>query len=257
MFYILILTNIVFVLFSIYLYNEKKSLKTLYDETVTIKHLNKIDGVFEIHITVDPENNYVKLMKYVNKMNKTTNMKIVFAVSNVKNNQLMISHFTRKDDEKEVIQIAKHFENQMTTYGLKVVRVKIECHNTIKMPLTKIDYDNIYKYLSNKYENCCGKPYFEFHIKIGNNINNEQYLETLEDDIKSYSNVAISYNIYSNNCKPLLTIRIYDNGYQYAQKYKDKILNDMKSKGYVFDDKIQSEFSIYDTNESLDNGWLK
>uniref|UniRef100_A0A6C0ED06 Uncharacterized protein n=1 Tax=viral metagenome TaxID=1070528 RepID=A0A6C0ED06_9ZZZZ len=189
-------------------------------------------------------------------MSKTTNLKIVYAVSQVKNNQLMISHFTRKNNEKDAIIVARNIEKEMLSYGIKVVRVKIESHNMTSLPLTKKDYEETEKYLVEKYENVCGKPYFEFHIKIGNNTKNENYLETLENEIKHYTNVAISYNLCSANCKPLLTIRVYDQGYQMAQKYKDDILEKLKEDGYVFDDKIQIEFSIYDTNPKLDEGWL-
>jgi len=68
--------------------------------------------------------------------------------------------------------------------------------------------------------------------------------------------VGISHNLCSKTRKPLLTIRVYNNGFVLAQEYKDYVLNDMKSNGYVFADEIQQEFSIWDTNQELDEGWL-
>src|ERR1700681_3204676 len=53
------------------------------------------NGVFEVHITVDPESNYVKLIDYIGN-SKHHSMKIVYAVSTQKNNQYMLSYFTRK-----------------------------------------------------------------------------------------------------------------------------------------------------------------
>lgn len=215
-----------------------------------------LDGVFEIHIAINPENNFVKLLQFVKKMSKTTNLKIVYAVSEAKNNQIMISHFTRKDSEKEAIKTAKFFESEMCAFGIKVVRVKIESHNISSIPLTKKDYDKYYNYLKTTYEDLAGKPYFEFHVKIGNNIINEDYYQMLNTDLKYFKGVAVSYNLCSSNCRPILTIRMYDEGYQAAQKYKDKVLEDLKLKGYIFEDKIQTEFSVYDTNSDLDIGWL-
>ena len=255
-FYALLCVNIVLMYGFYTLFFSNKSLKQLLNSLETTDTIKPLDGVFEIHITIDPENNFVKLLQFAKKMSKTTNLKIVFAVSEVKNNQLMIGHFTRKNTEKEAIQTAKQFEADMIAFGIKVLRVKIESHNTGTVPLTKKDYVKFYDYLKTKYEGQCGKPYFEFHVKIGNNTINENYMQALENDIKYFKSVAISYNLCSSNCKPLLTVRVYDEGYQMAQKYKDEVLDSLKLKGYVFEDKIQTEFSIYDSNSNLDNGWL-
>ena len=255
-FYMLLFINVA-LMYSIYvLFFSNRSLAQLLNSVKTTDVAKPLDGIFEIHITIDPENNFVKLLQFVNKTSKTTNLKIIYAVSVVKNNQLMIGHFTRKNNEKEAIQAAKHLESEMIAFGIKVVRVKVESHNTGSIPLTKQDYFNFKKYLETKYENYCGSPYFEFHVKVGNNTINDNYMQTLENDTKHFKNVAISYNICSSNCKPLLTVRVRDEGYQMAQNYKDDILNKLKLKGYVFEDKIQTEFSVYDTNENLDNGWL-
>ncbi len=246
-----------FLIYNMHMLNQKNNnLVQIINSIESPDSGQPLDGVFEIHITVDPENNFVKLLQFVKKMSKSTNLKIVFAVSEVKNNQLMISHFTRKGSEKEAIQTAKSFESEMCAFGIKVVRVKIESHNISSIPLTKKDYDKYYEYLKKTYENLCGKPYFEFHVKVGNNIINDNYYQLLSDDLKHFKGVAVSYNLCSSNCKPLLTVRVYDTGYQVAQKYKDSVLDSLKLKGYIFEDKIQTEFSVYDTNSNLDNGWL-
>ena len=227
--YILLLFTVVLnIFFGYFIYylivnnNELKNMLNLIETTDTIKPL---DGVFEIHITIDHENNLVKILQFVKKMSKTTNLKIVYAVSDVKNNQLMISHFTRKNSEKEAIQTAKFFESEMCAFGLKILRVKIESHNISLVPLTKKDYVKYESYLKKIFENSSGKPYFEFHIKIGNNTIMEDYYQSISNDIKHFKGVAVSYNLCSSNCKPLLTIRIYDEGYQMAQKYKDYVLD--------------------------------
>ena len=78
--------------------------------------------------------------------------------------------------------------------------------------------------------------------------------------------IAVSYNICGQNKKPLLTIRIYDHGYLNAENYKNRILDGLKEtdilltkcpyRDITFEDKLQQEFSIYDTNTELDQGWI-
>lgn len=49
---------------------------------------------------------------------------------------------------------------------------------------------------------------------------------------------------------------MYGDGFLNAREQKDKVMNHLKELGYVFESKIQEEFSIYDTNSSIDKGWL-
>lgn len=215
--------------------------------------VKQLNGIFEIHITIDPENNFVSLLSYIKNNERTRNMKCVFAVSNKKNNQYMLSHFTRKENEKEAIDNAMNIADEMKSLGMKVIRVKVEGHNVKNTPITKIEYQKMLDFLSKMYN--CSKPYFEFHVKISDHKDKLDY-SILEKDISKYDGVAISYNISGRNCKPLLTLRIYDEGFLMAQNYKDTVLNELKTIGYVFENAIQQEFSIWDTNQNLDNDWL-
>jgi hypothetical protein len=217
----------------------------------------KFDGIFEIHITVDAQNNYVKLLEYIDYKKKIRKIKIVHAVSSVGNNQYMLSYFTRKEDDLFAVESAKATANELLNlYNIKVLRVKVESHNVDGTPLTLNDYNNVSKYLNVKYNNECNKPYFEFHCKVDFSTEFED-IASLESDVKSYNGCAISHNLCSANRKPLLTVRVYDEGFLFAQKYKDKVMNDLKSKHYIFDDKIQQEFSIYDSCPNLDVNWLE
>jgi hypothetical protein len=212
--------------------------------------------VFEIHITIDPEDDFTKLLNFIKKYEKSKGMKIVYAVSSVKNNQYMLSYFTRKQDDKLAVDSANKIAEELTNTGIKVLRIKVEGHGVKGTPITTEDYKIVRKYLNDKYLGKEGKPYFEFHVKIGNRENQDLCLNQLELDVKNYKGVSISYNLCSAIRKPLLTIRVYDNGFMNAQKFKDDVIEEMKSIGYVFEDKIQQEFSIYDTNSSIDAGWL-
>lgn len=204
-------------------------------------------GIFEVHITVEYEGKFVKLYDFILKHQQ---LKMVFAVSSVNNNQLMVSYFSKQASEKLVIDSANKLAKEMEQNEIKVLRVKVEGHNVKNTPQTSLDFFEVknYLYKNYKYE----RPYFEFHVKV----NITSHCLVLERICGNFPFVAVSYNICSSNCKPLLTIRVYNEGFIQAKRYKDKVLNYLKSCGYTFDDKIQQEFSIYDTNVELDNGWI-
>jgi hypothetical protein len=210
--------------------------------------VHPLNGVFEIHITIDPKENYVSLLNFVRTYEKA--LKLIFAVSSVGNNQYMISHFTRKMDEQDVVRSANKMADDMRLAGILVNRIKVESHGATGTPLTKTDYNLFYDYILKKYTKSAGKPYFEFHLKVNKITGN------LENDVKEFKGVAISYNICGVSKLPLLTIRVYDDGFHGAQQYKDQVVGKLKSKGYTFEDKIQEEFSVFDTNAQLDKGWL-
>lgn len=217
---------------------------------------NVLNGVFEIHITVDPKDNFVKLLNFVKKYEKTKGMKVVYAVSSVKNNQYMLSYFTRKADDRLAVNSALYIAEELYNDEIEVIRVKVEGHNVFGTPMTDSEYHSIKEHLYQKYEHMCGKPYFEFHVKVSNNCLKDFCFNVLENDVVKYNNVAISYNMCSSERKPLLTIRVYNKGFLNAQKYKDMVLDELKELGYMFENKIQQEFSIYDSNSVIDSYWL-
>jgi len=233
------------------------------DDTKTKESDFKLNGIFEIHITIDPYDNYVLLLNFVMQYQTSKKMKIVLAATSVKNNQYMISYFTRKDDDALAVRNAFTIAKEMTSIGLHVVRIKIEGHNVQGTPMTKDEFYFVEKYLNKKYNNSNGKLYFEFHVKIANKKNAIfDYIE-LEQVIKKFSGdsqtkIGVSYNLCGSSIekKPLLTIRVFDDGFNGAQAYKDTVMNSMKKQGYIFEDKIQQEFSIYDSCTTLDDGWL-
>lgn len=225
-----------------------------------------INGLFEIHITVDHTdknggNGFYNLYNYVSKNN---GMKLILAVA--KNGdypnqntgsltQYMISKF-KNGTEQEVIERALEIAREMKQENIEVLRVKVESMAfNDGVPVTMEDYK---KYILLPKT---GKPYFEFHAKI-KPFNNE--LESLVEFwnkntiLKPHVFVALSINLLSRseNKNPLLTIRVYDGGRIDAIDLKNAIFDDLKNKNYHIIDAIQQEFSVYDTNENLDKGWL-
>lgn len=243
-------------------YEKDKKNKTLATQLTQFKDqipsqdkTSPLDGLFEIHITI--EQDFTKMLHFIKTKEHHHSFKPVFAVSSVSNNQYMISHFTRKTDENKAIEFALNLSQEFVTSGMKVLRVKVESHGAKGTPLSTRDYEMFCEYSRQRYGPKAGKPYFEFHVKISRHKQVVAYYEMLEKQVKEFGNgVAISYNLCSKNLHPLLTIRCYDQGFTMAESFKDKVINHLKQQGYVFEDQIQQEFSVYDTNAELDKGWL-
>lgn len=250
----LVITLFIFFICCAYKYHHSQ----LYFKQELIKN-NKTQKIYEIHITVDPKNNYVSLLFFIDQY-KSYKLKPVFAVSSVMNNQYMLSCFVginvknnknndndndnNKNNDNEAIEKANQMTNDLINDKITVLRTKVESHNVSQFPQHEIENKN---------------NYFEFHVKVlkyPSYKQLEKYILWFKGLSQVHSQLGISYNLCSKFLKPLLTIRIYHYGFVYAINYKNKILNDMKKNGYEFDDKIQQEYSIYDTNPQLDEGWL-
>jgi hypothetical protein len=212
-----------------------------------------MSGTFEIHVTVDPKNNYVKLLSFIEDHKFQRNFKLVYAVSSSGSNQYMLSYFTHKSDDRLAINSALDITKELEKNNIVVIRVKVEAHDASGIPITDREYRALVKHLSDKYPYESHKQYFEFHCKVNHA---ELDLEQLEKDINDYKGTGISYNLCSSNKNPLLTIRAYDVGLTNAIAYKNTVMNHLKRYGYIFEDKIQQEFAVYDTNTAIDENWL-
>jgi hypothetical protein len=211
-----------------------------------------MSGTFEIHITVDPKNNYVKLLDFIEARRFERKFKLVYAVSSSESNQYMLSYFTHKSDDRLAVNSALDIAKELEKNNIEVVRVKVEAHDASGIPITDREYRALVKHLIDKYSYESHKQYFEFHCKVNHS---ELDLEQLEKDINDYKGTGISYNLCSSNKNPLLTIRAYDVGLTNAIAYKNTVMNHLKRYGYIFEDKIQQEFAVYDTNTAIDD-WL-
>lgn len=212
------------------------------------------EGLFEVHITIDHQNNFLKLLEFQKKYVQRKGMKLVFAASSICNNQYMISYFTNKKSESIVIENALEFKKEMGELGIKVLRVKVEGYNCKGIPYTNTDYQIAKKYIQDNYPNS-NNPYFEYHVKMANS--NLFTFDQIEEALKCFNgNVAMSVNLCSSSKKPLITIRKYDEGRDNALNYKNYVLDYLKERGFKFENQLQEEFSVYDDNSSIDSGWL-
>jgi hypothetical protein len=199
-------------------------------------------GLVKIHITVDPENDFIKLWQFT----QDNDCKLILACvkTGTHPNQYMISKFTNKDSFTAMMDKLKSLEYKMKEYGLKIIRSKIELMMSAEgIPKTHEEYEQVCKILE--------KPYFEFHVKTSS----KDYTK-LSKECSFFAGVGVSVNICGKDKDILLTIRCYT-GKQKAIEYKNVVLDYFKDIGHKFKDQIQEEFCIYDDNKELDGNWIE
>jgi hypothetical protein len=224
-------------------------------------------GVYEIHVTVDPQDDYVGLLEA---KEADRRLKIVFAVSSAKNNQYMVSLFCCTSAEEAIhsaIHLGKTLEKD---YRLKVVRIKVEAHGTHRFPQSDVEFKTHCATIYSTYGAVAGTPYFEFHVKVTHNTKHTPFIRLLEGDVKLATTTiattiatpdnclyaAVSHNLCSANPHPLLTVRVYNLGFDRATELLSSLTKQLVNNGYVLERKLQQEFSIYDSYPFLDQNWL-
>jgi hypothetical protein len=211
-----------------------------------------ISGTFEIHITVNAENDYTRLWSFA----RLHKCKLILAAASngIFPNQYMISKWVHKSSLDDAVTKAKEYAAIMIKdFQIKVERVKVEAiANAQGVPVTDEEYATISNYLCDKYNNNT-TPYFEFHMKV-----EPKNDETFADMKANCENIgaAISINMCSAKKIPLVTLRYYGIGRENAEtnltSFKDKLVK----MGYTEPDSIQKEFSCYDDNVSIDKDWI-
>jgi hypothetical protein len=205
-------------------------------KTNTNTEASESNELHEIHISVEPTQ-LLELKKYC----LLRKFKPILACSDEGDNkhQLMISKY-KSGTKQDCINKALYIEKDMLNYGLNVIRVKVE------------------SMLSNSY---CPKGdekpdtgcYFEYHIKF--DIENDEDYNKLKKISKKY-NGNCSYNLFSKNFNPIITLRSYNKSYNEFNNNKDNLFNELKMNNLKTSNFIHKEYCIYDTYSDLDNNWL-
>ncbi|BAU80248.1 conserved putative ankyrin repeat-containing protein [Tokyovirus A1] len=211
-----------------------------------------IKGLFEIHVTVD-NLDVVDLLFYC----KQKNYKAIFACSgrgsdNTQSQAMMSKWCSGTSDV--AIQKANSIAKDLSESGFSVLRVKVEamqCNEGV--PATKEDA-----------KKCILGTYFEFHLKYPPRecrLENEKLFEDaclVSAKIKSECEFkfGVSTNILSQKVGSLFTIRVFDSWKEEAQSIKDQFLDGLKELGYRSNDGIQQEWAFFDTDKTIDDGWL-
>lgn len=194
--------------------------------------------LFEIHISVQEDQQF--LLWNFAQYNK---IKYIYACAKygTSKNQLMISKW-KTGSKVDAIEKAQNIANDMEkNWGLTIIRIKIESMALSPLVQEETSLDN----------------YFEFHVKVGLQGPEKDSYNKLEQVCNKHS-ASISINTFSNEKSPIVTLRIAGKlGVDGAFIKKDLLFKDMKKLDCItIHDKIQQEYCIYDTNKSMDDGWL-
>lgn len=139
------------------------------------------------------------------------------------------------DQVDAVTEIVKEIEQDMINKKIPIIRQKIEemAHNE-GVP-----------------DECTGDHYFEFHFKV--NISNTNDWNKIVELIVPYGG-HLFYNPYNKSLKPIVTIRRYTSLTSLENIYK-QIVTLLKENGFICEE-VEREYSVYDSNVSLDKNWL-
>lgn len=205
----------------------------------------KINGIFEVHISVNCETND-DLELFLECCNKNNIKPIIIQLSNGENNkQVMTSSFITGVYKDVILTKTKDTVNRLfdnTRLKDKIVRVKIEslARNT-GVPI-----------LENKEED----KYFEFHYKIVIKSNIEY--DFIKSFVKNYD-ARISSNAFKHNNENavkhyFITKRVHNAGQEYAMQQHEILKEALSINGFT-PLKTEAEFVVFDSNYNLDKGW--
>lgn len=186
-------------------------------------------GLHEIHVSVEPH--HIALLR---RFAFERNMKPILAAAyeGQHPNQLMISTWRRGTSEQIICQ-ADAIARDMVEAGLTPIRTKVES-------------------LMNN-EGCPDVPapgcYWEYHIKVAADD------EHLVIEIAKNHGAALSYSVFKPKNEPLLTLRSATLARKDMEHAKEALETDLIAAGLVIVG-VQSEYTVYDTNQALDDEWI-
>jgi hypothetical protein len=207
-------------------------------------YLARMDGMHEIHITVDP-GQVLLLRLYC----RERGVKPIFAVARQGGaaNQLMISKFT-PGKPLAVIAQCLDMAADMRRYGLTPIRCKVEATMHVNGGPQGWEVP-----LWSAVPALCG--YWEFHMKVAAAVPSLARLEELETLCRTLG-VYVSENALKADSAPLVTLRLQACTRDSAQKRKEAALAALAAAGFECDS-VQQELAVYDDNRALDAAWMR
>ncbi len=202
-------------------------------------------GTFEAHITVKADNLAVR--EKFNLLCQSLNVKcvVIKLPKGVTRSQPMTAsyhHGALKDVLQQINAIAKIISKR----NFEITRIKIEAMVSNRdIPISDIEAQKLPK-----------SNYFEFHVKAI--LSADENLEVLRKYCLQHD-AHLSTNalkqLVDGKQQRFITMRVYAVGYKSAQKRFDNLLVILKNKGFKLSQQ-QREYTVYDSNLSLDAGWI-
>jgi hypothetical protein len=204
------------------------------------------EGFFEVHITVDDENQET-FSRFKNTCSEFGIKAIRIELPRGSIPTHLITGSFHLGTFQEVYAEAESIAATLAARGFNVTRIKIESTmNNDSVP--KTDQEAAQRPDSN---------YFEFHVKIP--ITNDQRAAEAKAICKNYG-AYLSRNPSNqmNDGIPLrfCTLRIRGKGKQSAIGLFERFLSDLRGIGFKLSN-ILREYTLFDSNLGLDDGWAK
>lgn len=202
-------------------------------------------GTFEAHVTIKADNLAVR--EKFNQLCQNLSLKcvVIQLPKGLIPSQPMTAsyhHGALKDVLQEINAIAKIISKR----DFEITRIKIEAMvSNQDVPISDMEAQKLPK-----------SNYFEFHVKVI--LSADENLEILRKYCLQHD-AHLSANAYKQlvdaKQQRFITMRVYGLGYKSAQKRFDNLLELLKAKGFKLSQQ-QREYTVYDSNLSLDAGWI-
>ncbi|MBI4852432.1 MAG: hypothetical protein HY819_11615 [Acidobacteria bacterium] len=202
-------------------------------------------GTFESHITIQLNNQTaLSLFRSVCEELKVK-CSLIELPNGINRFQPMTSLYHQGSFES-VLKEVNGLAQSLTQEGFKVIRVKIEALiNNLNVPITD---EQAKKFPNN---------YFEFHLLV--TLSSEKDKERLKN-LCTQNNAHLSQNAFKKTLYGLnqhfVTMRLYNIGKTNAKAEFSKLIEMLKKENFSLSNKLQ-EYIVYDSNISLDQGWVE
>ncbi|MEM9927493.1 MAG: hypothetical protein AAF915_27780 [Cyanobacteria bacterium P01_D01_bin.50] len=203
-------------------------------------------GTFEAHITVKADNLTVR--EKFNLLCQNLNLKcvVIELPEGVTPSQPMTASY-HHGGLKNVLQEINAIAKIISKRDFEITRIKIEAMVSNRdIPISDIEAQKLPK-----------SNYFEFHVKVI--LSEYKNLEMLRKYCLQHD-AHLSANAFKKlvdgKQQRFITMRVYGVGYKSAQKRFDNLLTLLKAKGFQLSQQ-QREYTVYDSNLSLDTGWIR
>ena len=225
------------------------ALDNIYIHMDNVKSEYNIQGVFEVHITVECITDE-DLSLFLERCEVNNVKPIIIELSKGDYaRQVMTSSFIVGHYKDDILQKAKNLANVMfgdTSLKTKIKRLKIE--SLARNPGVPLD------------TNPETDKYFEFHYKIAlqDKENDKSEYNLVKDLVKGYDG-RLSRNAFKKveGAKHyFITKRVHSAGQVKAFEEYNELKNVLADNGYPVL-KSEAEFVVYDSNYNLDSGWTE
>jgi len=217
----------------------------LYFDLANFLGLKTANDLYEVHVTVDCDNPST-IARFEGACKELGVKAIHIELPYGQAPSHLITGSFHKGPLEKIKSEAKDLASDLAQRNFTVTRIKIEAmiRNSL-VPVT----DDVARTGS-------GESYFEFHVKIAVDTNTD--IRSLMDQCSGFG-VHLSRNASNKMADGVVmhfaTLRVHNKGRDAAVEYFQSFLSHLRNFGYRLSNILQ-EYTVFDTNISLDDGWF-